>query len=297
MVGSSIFKKLKKKNFKIIVADKKKLNLLDQRDVNKFLKLHKPNGVIIAAGRVGGIYANSENKYNFLYENLQIQNNIINSSFEQGVKNLLFLGSSCIYPKNSKQPIKENYLLTGKLEETNDAYALAKIAGLKLCQYLNEKYNLNYKTLMPNNLYGPNDNYDTKNSHFIAALIKKVVYAIKHKKNYVEMWGSGKPLRELMFVDDLADASITFLNKKTKETVINIGSGIEYTIMEYLKEIIRYFNVNIKIKINTKMPDGMYRKKLDLKIAKKYGWKAKYSLKKGLDITIKDYLSTNKIVL
>lgn len=298
MAGSAISRFLKKKkNTNLLTIDKKQLNLLNQKKVYNFLKKNKPDSVIIAAGRVGGIYANSTKKYNFLYENLQIQNNIINGSFEAGVKNLLFLGSSCIYPAKSKQPIKESYLLTGELEKTNDAYAIAKIAGLKLCQFLNEKYNLNYKTLMPNNLFGPKDNYDSKNSHFFPALIKKVVNSIKYKKKYVELWGTGKPLRELMYVDDLANAALFFLNKRTKETLINIGSGIELSIEDYLKKVISYFKVNLKIKYIKNMPDGMFRKRLDLQIARKYDWKPVFNLDKGIDLTIKDYLKTYKIRL
>jgi GDP-L-fucose synthase len=298
MAGSAICRLLKKKNnVRLIVRNKKQLNLLDQRKVYNFLKNNKPDSVIVAAGKVGGIYANSTQKYNFLYENLQIQNNIINGSFEVGIKNLLFLGSSCIYPAKSKQPIKEIYLLTGELEKTNDAYAIAKIAGLKLCQFLNEKYDLNYKTLMPNNLFGPGDNYNTKNSHFFPALIKKVVNSIRYKKKHVELWGSGKPLRELMYVDDLAHASVFFLNKKTNETIINIGSGIELSIENYLKKIINYFEVNLKIKYINKMPDGMFRKRLDLTIARKYGWKSNFDLDTGIDLAIKDYLKSNKITL
>lgn len=298
MAGSAICRLLKKKNnVRLLVRDKKQLNLLDQKKVYNFLKKNKPDSVIIAAGKVGGIYANSTQKYNFLYENLQIQNNIINGSFEFGVKNLLFLGSSCIYPAKSKQPIKESYLLAGELEKTNDAYAIAKIAGLKLCQFLNEKYGLNYKTLMPNNLFGPGDNYSSKNSHFFPALIKKVVNSIKYKKKYVELWGTGKPLRELMHVDDLAHASVFFLNKRINETIINIGSGIELSIESYLKKIINYFKVDLKIKYIKKMPDGMFRKRLDLKIARKYGWKSTINLDTGIDLAIKDYLKTYKITL
>lgn len=295
MVGSSVTRLLKlNKNYKLILIEKKKLNLLDQKKVFNFLKRYKPDSTIIAAAKVGGIYANSKNKVNFLYDNLQIQNNLIYGSFLAGVKNLIFLGSSCIYPKNSLQPIKESYLMTGSLEETNDAYSIAKISGLKLCQYLNEKFNLNYKTLMPNNLYGPGDNYDKKNSHFFASLIRKSVDCMKNNKTEIELWGTGKPLRELMYVDDLADAINFFLHKKTNETLINIGSGIEFSVENYLKKILSYLNLNLKIKYNKKMPDGTLRKRLDLSITKKYGWKPKYSLEKGIDLTIKDYLKREK---
>jgi GDP-L-fucose synthase len=296
MVGSAIIRSLKKnKKIKIYTESKKKLNLLNQKQVFNYLKKVRPDSVVIAAAKVGGIYANLNNKLTFLYDNLQIQNNLIYGSYRAGVKNLIFLGSSCIYPKDSKQPIKESYLLTGPLEQTNDAYAIAKISGLKLCQYLNEKYNLNYKTLMPNNLYGPGDSYDSKNSHFFSALIKKTIYSIIKKKNTVEIWGSGKPLREIMYVDDLANACIFFLNKKTKETLINIGSGIELSIEGYLKKIFKYFNISLKIIYNKKMPDGMMRKRLDLSICKKYGWKSQFSLKDGIKNTIEDYIRRHNI--
>lgn len=297
MVGSSILRLLKKKKKKVIIRDKKSLDLLDQKKVFDFLKKNKPDQVIIAAGRVGGILANSTQKHKFLYENLQIQNNLIFGSYKFGIKNLLFLGSSCIYPSMSRQPIKEDYLLTGELEKTNDAYALAKISGLKLCQYLKEKYDVNYKTLMPNNLFGPGDNYDPVNSHFFPALIKKVIDAIVYKKTKVDLWGTGKPLRELMYVDDLADAVLFFLNKKTKENLINVGSGIEYSIKDYLIKIMKHLDVNFKINYISSKPDGMYRKRLDLSIIKKYGWKSKFSLDDGMRITLKDYLKNSNLKL
>lgn len=298
MVGSSIVRKLKKKShIKIITINKKNLNLLDQQKVFQFLKKKKPDQVFIAAAKVGGILANSKQKYDFLYENLQIQNNLIHGSFRAGVKNLLFLGSSCAYPKNSKQPIKEKYLLSGELENTNDAYAIAKIAGLKMCHYIKQKYKLNYKTLMPNNLFGPGDNYDLQESHFFSALIKKVIFAMIYKKKYIEIWGTGRPLRELMYVDDLADACIFFINKRTSESIINIGSGIEFSIKSYLKKIMKFFNVNYKIKFLKKKPDGMFRKKLDTRTLKKYGWKPKFSLDEGMSITIKEYLKKHNIKL
>ena len=290
MVGSSIHRLLIKRKKKVIIRNKKYLDLLDQKKVYDFLNKNEPDQVIIAAGRVGGILANSTQKYKFLYENLQIQNNLIYGSYKFGVKNLLFLGSSCIYPAKSKQPIKEKYLMTGELEKTNDAYALAKISGLKLCQFLNEKFGVNYKTLMPNNLFGPGDNYNPVNSHFFPALIKKVVEAIVYNRTTVELWGTGKPLRELMYVDDLADAVLFFLNKKTEESLINIGSGIEFSIKNYLLKIMKHLNVNFKIKHIYSKPDGMQRKRLDLSVIKKYGWKSKYSFEKSLDITIKDFL-------
>tara|TARA_B100000787_G_C16182109_1_gene292462 strand:- start:803 stop:1732 length:930 start_codon:yes stop_codon:yes gene_type:complete len=291
MVGSSILKKLKDSGYKnIIVQTRHQLDLRDQKKVMNFFKKNSFQFVIIAAAKVGGIYANDTYKADFIYQNLVIQNNIIHSSFVNGIKNIIFLGSSCVYPKNSKQPIKESYLLTGELEKTNEPYAVAKIAGIKLCESFNNQYGTNYKCLMPCNIYGPNDNYDLKNSHFFPALIAKTHDAIKKNKKELVVWGSGQPKRELMYSDDLADACLFFLKKKTKETLINIGSSKEKTISEYAKFIIKKFNTKLKIKFNKSKKDGMKRKLLDCSIAKKYGWKPKYSLDYGFEKTYKDFL-------
>ena len=217
MVGSSILNLFKKKNYSnIYTRDRKNLDLLDQKKTIRYLKKIKPKYVIIAAGKVGGILANNNFKADFIYQNLMIQNNIIHASFLAGVKKLIFLGSSCIYPKYSKVPIKEEYLLSGKLEPTNDAYAIAKIAGIKMCEAYNKQYKLNYICLMPTNLYGPNDSYDLKTSHFYAALISKIYKAKKNDKKILTIWGDGKPKRELMYVDDLANACEFFLKKKNQ---------------------------------------------------------------------------------
>ena len=291
MVGSSILKKLKDSGYKnIIVQTRHQLDLRDQKKVMNFFKKNSFHFVIIAAAKVGGIYANDTYKADFIYENLVIQNNIIHSSFVNGIKNIIFLGSSCIYPKNSKQPIKERYLLTGELEKTNEPYAVAKIAGIKLCESFNSQYGTNYKCLMPCNIYGPNDNYDLKSSHFFPALIAKTHDAIKKNKKELVVWGSGQPKRELMYSGDLADACLFFLKKKTKETLINIGSSKERTISEYAKFIIKKFNTKLKIKFDKSKKDGMKRKILDCSIAKKYGWKPKYSLDYGFEKTYKDFL-------
>ena len=295
MVGSALVKFFKKKNYnKIITINKKKLNLLNQQQTEKFLKKNKPDCVIIAAARVGGILANNNYKANFIYENLMIQTNLIHSAYLAGVKNLIFLGSSCIYPKFSRQPISEDQLLNGKLEETNDAYAIAKIAGIKMCEAYNRQYKLNYLCLMPTNLYGPNDNYNLSTSHFFPALIKKVYEAKNKKKKYFSIWGNGKSKRELMYVDDLADACEFFLRKKTKHTLINIGSGIEKTIEEYAKFLIKNFKVKLKIKKDLSKPNGTPRKILNTKLAKKYGWKAKTNLSEGFELTFKDFLKKYK---
>ena len=261
LVGSAILKALKKKSiYQVITVDKKRLNLLDQSKVFNFLKKNKPNIVIIAAARVGGIYANSNFGGEFIYENLQIQNNLIHGSFKNGIKNLIFLGSSCIYPKNSPQPIKEKYLLTGKLEETNEPYAVAKIAGVKMCEAYNKQFGTNYKCIMPSNTYGPNDNYDLSNSHFFPAMIHKAHLCKVKKKDFIEIWGSGRPYRELIYVDDIADACIYFMNKKTNHSLINIGVGKDYTIKYYIEFIIKKLRLNIKIKFDRTKPDGVERK-------------------------------------
>ncbi len=291
MVGSAIFNYFKKKGYKnLITVEKKELNLINQSKTQKYLEKIKPDFVIIAAAKVGGILANNKFKADFIYQNLMIQTNLIHSSFLAGVKNLIFLGSSCIYPKYSKQPIKEDYLLNGKLEPTNDSYAIAKIAGVKMCESYNKQYNLNYICLMPTNLYGPNDNYDLKTSHFFPALIKKIYYAKKKEKKYVEIWGNGKAKRELMFVDDLADACEFFLKKKTKDYLINIGSKEEKSIKDFAKFIMKKLNVNLKIKFDENKPNGTPRKKLNTNLAKFYGWTAKTKLDKGFKLTYESFV-------
>ena len=291
MVGSAIHNHLKKKGYQFLLTkNKADLNLLNQSHTERYLKRSKPDCVIIAAAKVGGILANRNNKANFIYENLMIQSNLIHSSFLAGVKKLIFLGSSCIYPKFAKQPIKEDYLLSGKLEETNDAYATAKIAGIKMCEAYNKQYGLNYLCLMPTNLYGPNDNYNLLSSHFFPALIQKVHKAKTKKKKYLNIWGNGKPKRELMFVGDLADACEFFLKKNTKHTLINIGSGEEKTIINFAKFIMKKLNVDLKIKFELDKPNGTPRKILNTSIAKNYGWKPKFNLEKGFNLTYASYL-------
>ena len=290
MIGSAILKKLTKDGFKrIITVNKKKLDLRNQSEVYNFIKSKNPKATVIAAAKVGGLHSN------YIFDNLSIQNNLIHGSFRNNIKNLIFLGSSCIYPKKCPQPIKERYLLTGPLEETNEAYAIAKIAGLKLCQSYNFQYGTNYKCLMPANSYGPGDNYDTFGSHFFAANIKKLLSAKKNNKKSVTIWGSGRAKRELIFSEDVADASVFFLKKKIKDPIINIGKGSDMTIKEYIKFIIKKLNLDINIKFDRTKPDGMPRKLLDVSLAKKYGWSAKTSLSEGFDKTIEDFQKNYKI--
>ena len=289
-LGSSILNKLTKRGYKnIIIKNKNSLDLLNQSKVFNFLNNTKPNIVVIAAARVGGIYANNEFRGKFIYENLQIQNNLIHGSYLAGIKNLIFFGSSCIYPKDIKKTITEDMLLSGKLEYTNEPYAIAKIAGIKLCESYNIQYKTSYKCLMPCNSYGPNDNYDTKNSHFFAALIKKIYLAKKNKKNFITLWGTGKVSRELIYVEDIADACIFFMNKKTPSTLINIGSGNDKTILQYAKILMKAFNVNLKIRYDKLKPDGTKKKLLNVSLSKKYGWQARTSLDRGIHLTLKNF--------
>lgn len=292
MIGSAILRRLKFLKYKkIYYEDRKKLDLTDQKKVNDYIKKIRPDAVIIAAAKVGGIKVNNLKRAEFIYDNLAIQNNLIKSSYDNGVKNLIFLGSSCVYPKNSKIPIKEKYLLSNYLEKTNEPYAIAKIAGINLCESFSLQYGVNYKCLMPCNAYGVNDNYNNDTSHFLPALIKKIVQAKKKKKKFIKIWGSGKPLRELIFSDDVADACIFFLKKKTRHHLINIGTAEERSIIEYAKEIMNFLNIKLKIKHEKKNLDGTFRKLMDSSVAKNYGWKSKTKFRDGLSLVIKDYLT------
>ncbi len=291
MVGSAILRKLKELKYKnVFFQTRNQLNLIDQKKVLAYFQKIKPNAVILAAAKVGGIKVNNEKRAEFIFDNLSIQNNVIDASFKTGVKDLIFLGSSCVYPKNSKIPIKEKYLLSNYLEKTNEPYAIAKIAGINLCESYNIQYGVNYKCLMPCNAYGINDNYDVNASHFLPALIRKIVDALKSNKDYIKIWGNGKPLRELIFSDDIADACIYFLNKKTDHSLINVGTGIEKSINDYAKYIMKHLGINLKIKHEKASLNGTYRKLMDSSLAKKYGWKFKTDLDVGLSITINDYL-------
>ena len=248
LVGSAILRKLREKKYKnIYVKKRNELDLTNFEKVKNYLNKIKPDAVILAAAKVGGIQANNSFPADFIYENLAIQTNVIHSSYLAGVKNLIFLGSSCVYPKFSKQPIKEKYLLSGMLEPTNEPYAIAKIAGVKMCESYHKQYKLNYKCLMPCNAYGLNDSYDPLKSHFFPALIKKIVDAIRFRQKKISIWGNGKPLRELIYSDDIADACLFFLKKKTSESLINIGTGTDKSISEYAHLIMKHLGVNFKI--------------------------------------------------
>ena len=301
MVGSAIFRKLKNNSNKIIIADKKKLNLLNQKSVLSFFKRNKFDEVYLCAAKVGGIYANNTYKADFIYQNLEIQNNCIHSAYLTKVKKLMFLGSSCVYPKKPKIPIKEEYLLTSELESTNEMYAIAKISGIKMCEAYNFQFKTDFRAVMPTNLYGQNDNYDSLNSHVLAALIKKIVLARKQNKNSFIVWGTGKPKREFLHVDDLADATVKIMNlskSKYNKVVgekfpyINVGSGSEISIKDLAKLIAKIVGFKGKIIFDKSKPDGTYRKLMDNKKLRKIKWKPKISLNSGIKKTIEDFKAT-----
>ena len=298
LVGSAIVRKLKEKGFKnILTISRNKLDLTNQKKVFDFLKKKKPKFIFIAAAKVGGIYSNDRYKADFIYNNLSIQNNIIHSAFKCNIKDLIFLGSSCVYPKFCSQPIKESYLLNSELEKTNEPYAIAKIAGIKMCESFNYQYKTNYKCLMPTNTFGPNDNYDKLNSHFFPSLIRKVHEIKTSKKNKkLILWGDGSPKREVIYVDDIADACVYFMTKKIKDTVLNIGTGKDYTIRQYAKIIANhiYPEGKINIKYDKTKPNGTPRKVLNVSRAKKYGWVAKTNLINAIEATYKHYISQKK---
>ena len=305
MVGSSLVKLLKDHEGEIITKDKSELDLLNQQDVQNFFKNEEIDQVYLAAAKVGGIYANNSYPASFIYENLMIQNNVIHNSFLGGVKKLLFLGSSCIYPKYANQPMKEEELLNGKLEPTNEPYAIAKIAGIKMCESDNRQYskshNIDYRTIMPTNLYGPGDNYHPENSHVIPGLIYRFHNAkIKNLKS-VTIWGTGTPKREFLYVDDMARASIILMNVNKKiydehiSTMcshINAGSGNDLTVEELAEAIREVVGFKGKIKFDTSKPDGVVRKFLDSKKINKMGFKHKVNLKDGLTKTYQDFIKS-----
>tara|TARA_B100001057_G_C22796678_1_gene929910 strand:+ start:760 stop:1710 length:951 start_codon:yes stop_codon:yes gene_type:complete len=298
LVGNAILRKLKEKGYKnIIIASRSRLDLTNQNKVKNFLNKIKPDFIFIAAAKVGGIILNNSFKADMIYNNLAIQTNLINLAYKSGVKNLLFLGSSCVYPRNCKQPIKEEYLLTDTLEKTNDAYAIAKIAGIKMCESYNKQYKTNYKCIMPTNTFGPNDKYDKINSHFFPALLKKIHDCKTNKNKTLVLWGNGNARREMIYVDDLADACVYFMKKKFKETIINIGTGKDFKIKEYVKIISNVIapELKIKTKYDKSKPNGTPRKLLDIKLSKKYGWHAKTKLDRAIYLTYKDFLNKKQV--
>jgi GDP-L-fucose synthase len=283
MVGSAIVRKLQAEGFtNIITRTSKELDLKEQVAVREFFAAEKPDVVVLAAAKVGGIHANNVYRAEFLYQNLMIESNVIHSSHENGVQKLLFLGSSCIYPKMAPQPLKEESLLTGLLEQTNEPYAIAKIAGIKLAESYRKQYGCNYISAMPTNLYGPNDNYDLNNSHVLPALIRKFHTAKINNADSVEVWGTGSPMREFLHVDDLADACFFLLQNYDDEMFVNIGTGEDLTIKalaEMIKEIVGFEG---ELKWNTEKPDGTPRKLMDVSRLHKLGWKHRIALREGI---------------
>ena len=291
MVGSAIMRKLESEGFsRIVVRTSKELDLRDQSAVKDFFEMEKPDYVVLAAAKVGGIISNDTYRAEFMYDNLMIQSNVIESSYRNGVKKLMFLGSSCIYPKMAPQPLKEDYLLTGVLEPTNEPYAIAKIAGLKMCDAYRRQYGCNYISVMPTNLYGPNDNYDLKNSHVLPALIRKFHEAKANKEEFVTIWGSGTPFREFLHADDLAEACYYLMLNYDGEGFVNIGVGEDISIKDLailIKDIVGYEG---EIRHYLSKPDGTPRKLMDVSKITALGWKARIGLREGITKVYEDFL-------
>ena len=299
MVGSAIVRSLKTKGYNnLIFTTYPEFDLTNQQVVTDLFKKEKPEYVINAAAKVGGIHANNTYRGQFIYENMMIQNNVIHSAHETGVKKLLFLGSSCIYPKLASQPMKEEYLLTGELEQTNEPYAIAKISGVKMCENYFKQYDDNFISAMPTNLYGSNDNFDLQTSHVLPALIRKFHEAKENKDDFVEVWGSGKPKREFLYVDDVADACVFLLQNVDAQQLyddmkishINIGCGVDLTIAELSNKIAKIVEYNGKIKFDTSQPDGTPQKLLDVSRLKNLGWQPSISLEEGIKLAYGWYL-------
>ncbi len=289
MVGSAILRGLYKKGYdNVIFRKSNELDLRNQAQVNDFFKKEKPTHVFLAAAKVGGILANNTYRGEFLYENLMIQNNVIHAAYQAGVKKLMFLGSSCIYPKLAPQPLKEEYLLTGLLESTNEPYAIAKIAGIKMCDAYRAQYGCNFISVMPTNLYGPNDNYDLQNSHVLPALIRKFLTAKKNNAPSVSMWGTGKPLREFLHADDLADACLFLMDNFNEAGLVNIGTGEDLSILELAQMVQKIVGYEGKIELDATKPDGTPRKLMDVSKLHNMGWRHRISLEEGIKKVVEE---------
>jgi GDP-L-fucose synthase len=292
MVGSALLRNLQSKGYtNIITRTRSELNLLEQKAVHTFLKQEQPAYIFLAAAKVGGIYANNTYRADFIYENLAVEANVIHGAHLAGVGRLCFLGSSCIYPRNCPQPIKEEYLLTGPLEPTNEPYAIAKIAGIKLCESYNRQYGTQYVSVMPTNLYGPNDNYDLNNSHVLPALIRKAHEAKLRGDNELVVWGSGKPMREFLYVDDMADACVFLMERDIGEGLFNIGFGEDVTIREVAETVMNVVSFKGEIVFDASKPDGSPRKLLNVDRMRGLGWQAQTSLRDGIAKAYADFLS------
>ena len=291
LVGSAITRQLKKEKYSnLVYRTHKELELIDQKKVVEFFESEKPEYVFLAAAKVGGILSNNTYPAQFIYSNLQIQTSIIHACYEFKVKKLLLLGSSCIYPKFAPQPISEDSLLSGKLEPTNQAYAIAKIAGIIMCQSYNQEYNTNFISVMPTNLYGPNDHYDLYNSHVLPALIRKIHEAKESESEYVEIWGTGRVKREFLYIDDLAKACVFLMNNYNDNEIVNIGTGKDISIKELASTIKKVIGYEGAFRFDTSKPDGTPRKLLNVNKINNLGWKAKTELRTGIELTYKDFL-------
>ena len=289
MVGSSIVRLLKSEGFdNIVVRSSSQLDLRNQKEVEDFFDLEKPEYVFMAAAKVGGILANDTYKAEFLYDNMMIQNNVIHQSYKSGVKKLLFLGSSCIYPKLASQPLKEEYLLTGLLESTNEPYAIAKISGIKMCEFYRKQYGCNFISAMPTNLYGPNDNYNLQTSHLVPALLRKFYEAKQNNSASVEVWGDGTPLREFLHVNDCADACFFLIENYNDSSFVNVGTGIEHSIFQVAEIIKEKVESEGDIIFNTTYPNGTPRKLMDVSRINNLGWKHKISFEKGIEMVLEN---------
>lgn len=292
MVGSAIVRALENNGYhNIVTRTHKELDLTRQDAVEALFAEEKPDYVFLAAAKVGGIVANNEAPADFMYENMILEMNVIHSAFKNNVKKLMFLGSSCIYPRMCPQPIKEDYLLTGALEQTNEAYALSKISGLKYCEYLNRQYHTDYISVMPTNLYGPNDNYHPTHSHVLPALIRRFHEAKVDNLPYVTCWGTGKPLREFLYVDDLADACVFLMNNYSGNETVNLGTGKELTIKELTELVAKIIGYTGEIRWDSSKPDGTPRKLLDVSKLESLGWHYKTELEEGIRLSYQDFLT------
>jgi len=296
MVGSAIIRALQKRGYNnLLTRTRKELDLIDQDGVFSFLQTEKPDYIFIAAAKVGGIHANNTYRAQFIYENLALETNLIHGAYLAGVQRLCFLGSSCIYPRNCPQPIKEEYLLTGLLETTNEPYAISKIAGIKMCENYNRQYGTQYVSAMPTNLYGLNDNYDMNTSHVLPALIHKAHQAKIANENKLVVWGSGKPIREFLYVDDAADAFIFMMENNVKEGIFNIGTGEEISIRKLAETVMNVIGFEGEIVFDTDKPDGTPRKLVSVERLRQLGWQATTKLEDGIRKTYKDFLKQHTI--
>lgn len=296
MVGSAIVRKLLSLGYtNLILKTSSELDLKNQSAVQAFFESEQPEYVFLAAAKVGGIVANNTYRADFLYENLEIQNNVIHQSYLNNVKKLMFLGSSCIYPKMAPQPLKESYLLSGYLEPTNEPYAIAKIAGIKMCEAYRAQYNCNFISVMPTNLYGPNDNYSLENSHVLPAMIRKFYEAKQQNKPFMELWGTGSPMREFLHADDLAEACLFLMENYDEAELVNIGTGEDVTIKELAETVQKIVGFEGEIRWDSSKPDGTPRKLMDVSKLHALGWKHQIALEKGIELAYQDFLTNPSI--